>query len=136
MNPSAPFEHRVSDAGLTETLVRKVVMSFYDKVRQDPELGPVFADAIGDGWDSHIERIIQFWLTATRLGRGYDGRNFMPVHLRNPSVRASLLPRWLELFRETTAEHCSVQAASVLVDIAERMAKTLQIGLDRRDCER
>ena len=113
MNPSAPFEYRASDAGLTEPLVRKVVISFYDKIRQDAELGPAFADAIGDGWDSHIERIIQFWLTATRLGRGYDGRNFMPAHLRNPSIRASLLPRWLELFRETTAEHCSAQVASV-----------------------
>ena len=89
------------------------MMSFYHKVRQDPELGPVFTDAIGNDWDSHIERIIQFWLTATRLGRGYDGRNFMPAHLRNPSIRASLLPRWLELFRETTAEHCSAQVASV-----------------------
>jgi hemoglobin len=84
-----------------------VVISFYDKVRQDAELGPVCADAIGDGWDSHTERIIQFWLTATRLGRGYDGRNFMPAHLRNSSVRASLLPHWLQLFREKTAEHCS-----------------------------
>jgi hypothetical protein len=42
------------------------MMSFYHKVRQDPELGPVFTDAIGNDWDSHIERIIQFWLTATR----------------------------------------------------------------------
>ena len=133
MNPSTPFEYRASDAGLTEPLVRKVVVSFYDAVRLDPELGPIFADAIGNDWDSHIERIIQFWLTATRLGRGYDGRNFMPAHLRNPSIRAALLPRWLELFRETAAEKCSSQAASILVEIAERMAETLQIGLDRRD---
>ena len=132
MKPSA-FEYRATAAGLTEPLVRKVVLSFYERVRQDPALGPVFADAIGDSWDSHIERIIQFWLTATRLGRGYDGRNFLPAHLRNPSIQSALLPRWLEIFRETAAEHCSPQAASVLTDIAQRMAETLQIGLDRRD---
>ena len=76
MNPSA-FEYRAGDASLTEPLVRKVVLSFYERFRCDPELCSVFADAIGDSWDSHIERIMQFWLTATRLGRGYDGRNFM-----------------------------------------------------------
>lgn len=132
MKPSA-FQHRSGAAGLTEPLVRKVIFSFYDKVRHDPVLGPVFEDAIGDSWDAHIERIMQFWLTATRLGRGYDGRNFMPAHLRNPSIGSALLPRWLEIFRKTAAEHCSPQAASVLTDIAQRMAETLQIGLDRRD---
>jgi hemoglobin len=132
---STAFEYRAAAAGLTEPLVRKVVLLFYEKVRHDPMLGPVFAAAIGESWESHIERIIQFWLTAMRLGRGYDGRNFMPAHLRNPSIRSALLPRWLEIFRETTAEHCSSQAASVLMDIAERMAETLQIGLDRRDLE-
>ena len=132
MKPSA-FEYRAGGASLTQQLVRKVVLSFYERVRCDPELGPVFVNAIGDSWDTHIERIMQFWLTATRLGRGYEGRNFMPAHLRNPSIRSALLPRWLEIFRGTAAEHCSPQAASVLTDIAERMAETLQIGLDRRD---
>ena len=121
--------------GLTEALVRKVVSSFYAKVRRDPILGPVFAEAIGDAWDPHMERIMLFWLTATRLARSYDGRNFMPVHLRNRSIRAEQLPRWLELFRATAAEQCSPQAASVLVDIAERMAETLAIGLGRRDSQ-
>jgi hemoglobin len=133
MKTSAPFEYRAVSAGLTEALVRKVIVSFYQKVRGDALLGPIFAEAIGNGWDSHIERIVGFWLTATRLGRGYDGRNFMPAHLRNTSIRADQLPRWFELFRATATEQCSPQAASVLVDIAERMAETLEIGLARRD---
>lgn len=133
MQTSAPFEHRAVDAGLTEALVRKVITSFYDKVRSDAVLGPVFAEAIGDDWDPHLERIVLFWLTATRLGRGYDGRRFMPAHLGNRSTRADQLPRWLELFRNTAAEQCSPQIASALVDIAERMAETLAIGLARRD---
>jgi hemoglobin len=133
MNTSAPFEYHAAAAGLSEPLVRKVILSFYEKVRRDAVLGPVFAEAIGNDWDSHLERIILFWLTATRLGRGYDGRNFMPAHLRNRSIRGDQLPRWLELFRDTAAEQCSLEAASVLVDIAERMAETLEIGLARRD---
>lgn len=136
MPTSAPFEQRAVDAGLTEALVRKVITSFYDKVRNDAVLGPVFAEAIGDDWDAHIERIVLFWLTATRLGRGYDGRRFMPAHLRNGSIRVDQLSHWLELFRNTAAEQCSPQIASVLVDIAERMAESLAIGLARRDTGR
>lgn len=136
MHTSAPFEHRAVDAGLTEALVRKVIISFYDKVRTDAVLGPVFAEAIGDDWDPHIERIILFWLTASRLGRGYSAQRFMPAHLRNRSIRADQLPRWLELFRNTAAEQCSPQIASALIDIAERMAETLKISLARRDVRR
>lgn len=127
-----PFQHRATAVGLTEALIRKVIPAFYEKVRPDPVLGPVFADAIGDDWDHHIERIIQFWLTATRLGSGYESRNFLPAHLRHGSIRVQQLPRWLELFRETTAEHCSPEAASVLLDIAQRMAETIAVGLSRR----
>jgi hemoglobin len=130
---SAPFEYRATKVGLTEPLVRRVILSFYERVRRDDKLGPIFAEAIGANWDTHIERIISFWLTATRLERSYDGRNFMPAHLRNRSIRADQLTHWLELFRETATEQCTTESASVLIDIAERMAETLKIGLDRRD---
>ena len=132
MSTATPFEHRAAAAGLTEPVVRSVVTSFYDRVRSDAVLGPVFSDAIRD-WDAHLERIVRFWLTATRLDRGYDGRNFMPAHLRRGSIRADQLPRWLALFRATAAELCATDAAAVLIDIAERMSETLAIGLGRRD---
>jgi hemoglobin len=133
MNTALPFENRAKESGLTAQLVQHVVIRFYDQIRRDAVLGPIFEDAIGEHWDEHIERIVQFWLTATRLGRGYDGRNFMPRHLMRRSIRAEHLPRWLGLFRETATEQCSPEGASALIDIAERMAETLEIGLARRD---
>lgn len=128
---AGPFEYRGAAAGLSEPLIRNVIVSFYEKVRRDPLLGPIFEEAIGNHWDPHIKRIILFWLTATGLERGYDGRNFMPAHLRHGSIRPDQLPRWLELFRQTTAQHCAPEGAHALNDIAERMAQTLQIGLTR-----
>jgi hemoglobin len=130
---AGPFEYRGATAGLTEPLVRQVILSFYEKVRDDPLLGPIFEDAIGNNWDHHIERIVLFWLTATGLQRGYEGRNFMPAHLRHSSIHPDQLPRWLELFRQTAAEHCTPEGARALIDIAERMAQTLQIGLARTE---
>ena len=129
---AGPSEYRGAAAGLTEPLIRTVILSFYEKVRRDALLGPVFAEAIGDDWTPQIERIVLFWLTATGQQRGYEGRNFMPAHLRHASVCAELLPRWLELFRQTSDKHCTSESARALVDIAERMAQTLEIGLARK----
>src|SRR6478672_498042 len=119
---AGPFEYRGAAAGLRETLIRSVVLSFYNKIRKDALLGPIFEAAIVDDWDHHVERIILFWLTATGIRQGYEGRTFMPAHLRHSSIRVDQLPRWLELFRLTADEHCSSDAARALVDIAERMA--------------
>ena len=127
------YTHRARAAGLTEPLVCQVVDAFYAKVRRDPLLGPVFDGIIKDDWPAHIERICAFWLTATRIGSGYDGRRFMPAHLGHGAIRAEQLPRWLLLFRETAHEVCPPAAADVLVDIAERMADSIRIGLARRD---
>lgn len=133
MGPSTPFKHRAAEAGLTAQRVGAVVMAFYDSIRRDAVLGPIFEAAIGADWDAHIARIIRFWLTATRLGDGYDGRNFLPAHVKHLSIRADHLPRWLALFRRTAAEQCPGEAATVLIDIAERMAETLEISLAKRD---
>ena len=127
------YTHRARAAGLTEPLVRQVIDAFYVKVRQDPILGPVFNGIIKDEWPAHIERITAFWLTATRLGSGYDGRRFMPVHLAHAAIRAEQLPQWLLLFRETARQICPPAAADVLIDIAERMADSIRMSLARRD---
>jgi hemoglobin len=127
------YTHRARAAGLTEALVREVIDAFYVKVRRDPILGPVFDGIIKDDWPAHLERIGSFWLTATRLGSGYEGRGFMPAHLKHGSIRAEQLPRWLLLFRETAHDLCPPAAADVLIDIAERMADSIRVSLSRRD---
>jgi hemoglobin len=101
------YTHRARAAGLTEPLIRQVIDAFYVKVRRDAALGPVFDAIIKDHWPAHIERICAFWLTATRLGSGYEGRAFMPAHLRHVSIRPELLPQWLVLFRQTARATCA-----------------------------
>jgi len=57
----------------------------------------------------------------------------MLAHVKHASIRASLFPRWLTLFRETARDLCPPAGADVLIDIAERMANSVRISLSRRD---
>ena len=130
---TSAYEHRPAEVGLLEADIRQLIPAFYAKVRCDSILGPVFEGIIGDKWATHIETVCSFWLYATRLDRHYNAQNFMPAHLRRPMIRAELLPRWLALFRDTAYELCAPDQADVLIDIARRMADTLEISLNKRD---
>ena len=48
------------DPDLTEADLELLVNRFYAAVRQDPDLGPIFNDAIGD-WPHHLGKLTAFW---------------------------------------------------------------------------
>lgn len=127
------YENHAEAAGVTEAVIRQVIAAFYERVKRDAILGPVFENIVGDHWDAHVEKVCSFWLYATRLSREYNGRDFMPAHIKHPSIQPALLSQWLHLFRETTDEMCTKEAASALVDIARRMAVSIEMSLARRD---
>ena len=128
---SSRYEHEC-DGGLTGAVIDRVIKAFYLEVRQDALLGPVFNEIVED-WDAHVEKVSAFWRYAARLDRTYNSRDFMPAHVRHAQVQASLLPRWLFLFRRTASEICTEKVAGALVDIAVRMADSIEISLARRD---
>ncbi len=130
--PHPPATARIH-ADLTEATIRRVIESFYEKVRADATLGPVFSGIIGANWGAHVATVCAFWRYVTRIDRAYQARNFMPAHTRHLEIRAALLPRWLELFRQTAHERCPGEVAGALVDIAERMAESIEMSLARRD---
>jgi len=80
-----------------------------------------------------MAKIMLFWRTATGLGKGYRGRDFMPAHLRHATIKAAQLPRWLALFRSACVDLCPPAEAAYLINLAERMAENLDISLARRD---
>ncbi|MPZ37171.1 MAG: preprotein translocase subunit TatC [Rhizobiales bacterium] len=129
--PSGPYHH-ASKTGLSAAVIDELVAAFYAKMRQDALLGPVFADILGEDWDAHLEKVAAFWRYTTRLDRTYHARDFMPAHMKHPQIQASLLPRWLLLFRQTARDVCRKEAADQLIDIAERMAESIAMSLARR----
>ena len=115
--------------GLDEERIAQVVHAFYRRVRADDLLGPIFAAAIAEGdWPAHLERMVAFWSSVALMSGRYHGRP-MQAHARL-AVDAVHFDRWLELFRTTATEIGPPEAASHLIERAERIAQSLESGIE------
>jgi hemoglobin len=120
-----------SDAeGITEELIRDVVVEFYRRARQDGRLGPVFERHVEE-WDDHLARMTDFWSAALlRTGR-YSGR---PVerHRVISGLSHGHFDRWVELFQATVRDLCPARQAEAFLVRARRMrdgmTKVLGLG--------
>lgn len=84
-----------------EDSLEPALRRFYDKVKADDLVGPVFARAVHD-WDAHIKVMVDFWSRALLGTERYHGQPFAPhVPLR---IGQAHFERWLALWKEATAE--------------------------------
>lgn len=117
----------MAETGLDEGILRDLVHSFYDKVRRDAILGPIFAARITD-WAPHLERMVAFWSSVALMTGRYHGR---PVPLHTPlPVDGTHFEHWLALFRETAHEVCTPRGAEYVIERAERIARSLRIAVE------
>jgi len=114
--------------GVSEDMIRELVHTFYARVRRDPLLGPIFNAKVAD-WDTHLATLCKFWSSVTLLTGTYKGRP-MVVHAALPEIDGPHFARWLELFAETAREVCPLAAAELFVDRSQRIAQSLQQGIE------
>lgn len=121
----------MDSAVIEETALKPLVERFYDRVREDPLLGPMFASAIDD-WPDHHARLTNFWSSVMlRTGR-YKG-NPVALHLRHAdALTPASFDRWLSLWAETTTEMLPDSIASALQSKAARIAESLQLAIQYR----
>jgi hemoglobin len=119
-----------SDVTFDEAHVAVLVDRFYDKVRADPMLGPVF-NAIVDDWDEHKRLLTSFWATVALRTGSYRG-NPMAKHRPLPIGRQHF-ERWLALWRETTVEVLDQQSSILMAGYAERIGRGLRMGMGLGD---
>ncbi len=119
-----PLVHPLVDRPFIGALVRE----FYDRVRKDPRLGPIFASVIREDWEPHLEKMTDFWCAVVLKNGAYSGRP-VPAHLRLKQVREDDFTIWLGLFRETAASRCPPEVAVVFIDRAERIARSLSLAM-------
>jgi len=116
----------VERTGIDETMIVTLVHRFYEKVRGDPILAPVFAARIDD-WKAHFARMCAFWSSVALMSGRYHGRP-MAAHLSLP-VDTRHFERWLALFETTARDICPPAAADHFIDRARRIAASLELGI-------
>ena len=110
------------DASTIATLVDH----FYEKVRVDAQIGPVFNAAVHD-WDAHKRLLTSFWSSIALRAGTYRG-NPMAAHRPLP-IQAEHFDRWLALWLETCSKALDAPHAMQMVDYAKRIGRSLKYGL-------
>jgi hemoglobin len=125
------------DAVVTEDGIRRLLDRFYARVREDPQLGPVFARAIGTteaDWAPHMARLADFWSSVMLRSGRYHGDPFS-THLRLPDLEPRMFDRWLALFDQACVELFPPELAGTFRERAARIAASLRMGLERLPIE-
>ena len=113
---------------LTLDDVKLLVNRFYDKVREDGKLAPIFNEKIQDRWPEHLEKMYRFWQTVLLEDHTYFGSPF-PPHAKLP-VAHGHFEQWMKLFIETTDELFTGTKANEAKWRAARMAEMFEAKIE------
>lgn len=113
---------------LTLEDVKTLVDTFYDKIRNDALLSPIFNERIQDRWPEHLEKMYRFWQTVLLDEQTYSGSPF-PPHAKLP-VDHSHFKEWMTLFTQTVNELFSGQKATEAIWRAEKMAQMFEFKIE------
>jgi hemoglobin len=108
--------------------IELLVNGFYDKVKLDEMLGPIFTVAIPVNWQVHLPVMYQFWENAIFYTGGYTG-NPMATHVhlhKKIGLTAAQFDRWIKLFNQTADELFEGEKASLAKLRAYSIAKVME----------
>ncbi|MFC2175586.1 group III truncated hemoglobin [Bacteroidota bacterium] len=99
--------------------IKILVNTFYDNVRKDKLIGPIFETVIQDRWPEHLEKMYRFWQTVLLEEHTYFGSPFGP-HAKLP-VSLEHFESWIAIFTSTVdqlftgdkAEEAKMRAANM-----------------------
>lgn len=83
--------------------IKLLVDTFYERIKTDLLLGPIFIGAIKDKWPEHLEKMYSFWQTVLLDEYTYQGSPFLP-HAKLP-VNKAHFSAWLDAWKLTIDEH-------------------------------
>ena len=113
---------------ITSADIKTLVDAFYEKVRRDELLSPIFNERIQDRWPQHLEKMYSFWQTVLLNEKTYYGSPF-PPHAQLP-VNHSHFQRWMRLFIETTDALFDGKKAEEAKWRAEKMAELFESKIE------
>jgi hemoglobin len=116
--------------GVDRAGLRRLVDNFYTDIRADDLLGPVFARALGDHWEPHLERMTEFWSTVMLGTRSFKGNVYQKhVALAETSdVAPAHFLRWITLWNRHSSALFPGPAAEELQSTAAGIGRNLFFG--------
>ncbi len=113
---------------LTLEDIKKLVDTFYEKVRQDDLLAPIFNQRIQDRWPQHLKKMYAFWQTVLLHQQAYHGNPF-PPHAQLP-INRSHFEKWMEIFSSTVDLLFAGEKANEAKWRASKMAEIFQSKIE------
>lgn len=114
---------------LDEEMIHSVVHGFYDEIRKDELLGPIFNGLIEpDAWPVHLTKMCDFWSATLLRTERYEGRP-LPPHLAIPGLCEAHFRHWLTLFMTSVEHTCPTQVADLFMDRAMRIAHSFRLAI-------
>jgi len=116
---------------ITRKDIELLMEKFYDKVKKDDTIGPIFNDVAQVNWAHHIPIICDFWETLLLDSASYR-KNAMEVHFslnRKIPLEEKHFQVWLKLFTDTVDEYFGGEKAEMAKKKAKSIAALMQFKI-------
>jgi len=112
--------------------VYKLVTTFYDAVRKDELLGPIFNSVITD-WEEHLEKLTDFWESNLFFKKKYKG-NPLTKHVevdkqQNGAINEMHFGVWLNLWFQTIDNLFVGEKAQIAKNRARNMGTFIHLKI-------
>ncbi len=111
--------------------IKLLVNTFYDKVKTNPDIGPIFTQIIHVHWESHLPVMYNFWENVLFFTGSYSGNPMVAhekVH-RMAHLTAHHFSVWPQLLLKTTDELFEGDKAELAKQRAISISTVMQIKL-------
>lgn len=112
--------------------VQLLVETFYEKIRKDEVLGPIFNGIITD-WETHLKLLTDFWETQLFLKRKYLGNPVTAHQEVDDQMNHSITPEhfglWLNHWFATIDELFEGETAWIAKNRAQKMSTMLYMQM-------
>lgn len=115
--------------GIDDALISALVERFYENVRRDVQLGPIFDKRIKD-WPLHLARMKDFWASIMIESGRFSGSP-MQKHIAVGGLGARHFDHWQSLWRHTVTEIApSEEVRERFLQAAGRIGNSLLTGIE------
>lgn len=115
--------------------IELLVNSFYDKIRTNEILGPIFNDVAKINWDEHLPKMYSFWASLLLGEHSFSG-NPMIKHVELSKLTAMTeveFSEWLSLFYQTLDDLFAGSRADEAKTRAANIARLMLHKIDSAD---